>query len=149
MVPAMTRVSANSFKNFYLASLAEAFLKRRKAISHRLERPLELESGEDRRDGLCFEFLALTLELLRSSPKLSLHFKVWEDSTAWINLRSHQKKVGLLIELEQHAELWSIEAVEVVARVERSMVLLARHSDLSTETGAAQLKQLWSPAPKA
>ena len=115
------------FENLALRSLAEAILRRRKAFRHKSDR-FALDRGVDRRDGLAFERLDLSLTRLRRD----FHFTFWEDALAWISIRQVHPKKGVI---GFHTEIWDIPAKVVVARLESTIL---KYSD---ET----IRPLWIP----
>lgn len=105
------------FENLALRSLAEAILRRRKAFRHKSDR-FALDRGVDRRDGLAFERLDLSLTRLRRD----FHFTFWEDALAWISIRQVHPKKGVIVNVGFHTEIWDIPAKVVVARLESTIL---------------------------
>jgi hypothetical protein len=118
------------FESLALRSLAEAIRRRRKAIRHKADH-FALERGVDRRDGVAFERLDLSLTRLRRD----FHFTFWEDALAWISVRQVHPKKGVIVNIGFHTEIWDVPANVVVARLESTIL---KNSD---ET----IRPLWIP----
>jgi len=138
------------FENFFLRAVADAIAKRRKALSHHRE-SLVIERGVDERGGVTFERLDLEIGFL-GRPRTALHFTAWEDSSAWVCLSRHKTKVGYIFKIELHTNLWNLDALEIVRRIESTIALEPLEvRELSPEE-EERIRAVWSsterPPPK-
>ena len=119
------------FENLFLRGIADAILKRRKAIRYKTDR-FAMDRGVDRKEGLTFERLDLSVERHRRDYE----FTFWEDSVAWIWARQVHPKKGTLFKFGFHAEVWNLPAKVVVARIESTILM----------DSEAAVRLLWIPA---
>lgn len=128
-----------TFENRTLAAVAAAILKRRKAIRYSSE--MILERAQDRRGGIAFERLNLTLRM-RSS--LRIWFSFWEDSAAWVCIRRHHKKLGWTFVLELQCNVWDLTPKDIVQRIESTRNTFPPVDRAATAEDQEELRRIWS-----
>ena len=106
------------FENRVLRSVAEAILRRRKALSKAGGRAFDLERSVDRTEGIAFERLDFSLA---PRSKESFRFTLWEDSTARVWRRCLGKKAGRASTSEYAADLWQVEPAAIVRAIEAAI----------------------------
>jgi hypothetical protein len=128
------------FVNIFLQSVADALVKRRKAISYRLDR-LEITRTTDLKGNVPFERLNL---VMRPHGRTSFHFTAWEDSMAWVWVGNRKKTGGWIFEIKLHTDLWNLAPRDIVQRIEDTIFLCpweARPADVQDQLG---LEKIWN-----
>ena len=130
-----------TFDSPLLRRIADAFVRRRKAIRYK-SKELLFEKELDEQDGRRYERLNIQVSRWEQRPT-QIRLSIWEDSVLWLGVHQPAKR-GWAFKMEFHGHVEAIAPAEVVGLFEETMSLASEVS--RSDDSEDGIRELWKEA---